>query len=158
MLKQRKNIKNLEEMEEFADFYVKNLESDKNEAVVVALYGNLGSGKTAFVQCVAKIFEIKEYITSPTFVIQKRYKICLPARRVKNVIGGFENLIHIDAYRLGTGEELLALGWREIIANPRNLIFVEWAEKVAEILPVCARKLHFKFIDDKAREIVWEQK
>jgi len=144
-------IHNLDELKKFATDFVKKLEVAEKTATVVALSGDLGAGKTAFVQAVAEVFKIAEFITSPTFVIQKKYKI-------QDSPSGFETLFHLDAYRLEGGEELLALGWRETLANPRNLIFVEWAEKVAEILPPNAIKLYFKFIDEQTREIVWELK
>lgn len=137
-------IKNLDEMKNFADFFIKNLPKRRSKATIVGLCGDLGSGKTAFVQAIAQILSVSEYITSPTFVIQKKYKI------PKNT---FENLIHIDAYRLDSGEELLNLGWREIANNPKNIIFIEWLERVAEILPPNATKLYFKFIDEQTREI-----
>jgi tRNA threonylcarbamoyladenosine biosynthesis protein TsaE len=67
-------------------------------------------------------------------------------------------LIHIDAYRLEKSEELLSLGWKEISENPKNLIFVEWPEKVKEILPNDIRMLEFRFIDETTREITIKNK
>lgn len=113
-------------------------------AVVVAMYGNLGSGKTTFVKAVASEFGIKTTITSPTFVIEKIYKL-------ENQI--FDNLIHIDAYRLKSGEELKALGWDDIFKNSKNIIFIEWPENVKDIIPNNAKKIKFEFIDEKTREI-----
>ena len=69
----------------------------------------------------------------------------------------FENLIHIDAYRLDSGEELLNLGWREIENNPKNIIFIEWPEKIKEILLLDTTELYFKFIDEQTREIKYAQ-
>lgn len=141
-----KIIKNLDEMRDFANSFLENLQAKGDTAAVVALRGDLGSGKTAFVQAVAKVFGVQEYITSPTFVIQKKYKI-------HNLASGFENLIHIDAYRLGNEQELSQLDWEKTIANPKNIIFIEWAERVEEILPANTKKLFFKFIDEQTREI-----
>ena len=142
-----KIINNLDELSNFADYFISNLRPSERGATVIGLQGDLGSGKTAFVQSIAKIFGVAEYVTSPTFVIQKRYKIN------NSNHNEFKNLIHIDAYRLDSGEELLNLGWREILSNPKNIIFIEWSERVAEILPPNTMKLHFKFIDNKTREI-----
>ena len=134
-------------MEEFAVFYLKNLEKTLNKASIVLLEGDLGSGKTTFTQQIAKYFEIKDYITSPTFVIQKKY-------RILNSQGlGFENLIHIDAYRLESGKELFDLEWEKNIFNPKNIIFIEWSERVFEVLPNDVKKINFKFIDEETREI-----
>ena len=115
----------------------------KNEATVIGLKGDLGSGKTTFTQTLGKILGIKDRITSPTFVIQKRYKI---------EEGSFENLIHIDAYRLKDGNELLALDWEEINKNPKNLILIEWPEIVSDVLKDI-KVIEFSVIDDVTRRI-----
>jgi len=68
----------------------------------------------------------------------------------------FDHLIHIDAYRLDSGEELLNLGWEEITKDPKNLIFLEWPERVEDIIPKGSksyREINFKFIDENTREI-----
>jgi len=147
---QTKIINSLNKMNIWADSFIKDLPVSSNRAVVVGLSGDLGSGKTTFVQSVAKILKIEKYITSPTFVIQKRYKI------TSDKIS-FENLIHIDAYRLESGEELLNLDWKEIVKNPKNLVFIEWPEKVEDILDDKIRKIYFKFIDEGVREISYEK-
>lgn len=116
----------------------------RERAVVVAMYGNLGSGKTTFVKSVAFAFGIENTVTSPTFVIEKIYKL-------ENQ--NFDNLIHIDAYRLKSGEELKALGWDDIFKNPKNIIFIEWPENVKDIIPSNAKKIKFNFIDEYTREI-----
>jgi tRNA threonylcarbamoyladenosine biosynthesis protein TsaE len=118
------------------------------KAMVVALEGDLGSGKTAFTQSVGEILGIKENMHSPTFVIMKIYPISF-----KN----FKNFIHIDAYRLEKKEELLHLGWEEIIKEPESLVFIEWPDRVSEIIPPNAERIHFKFIDETTREISYEK-
>lgn len=95
-------------------------------ATVIALRGDLGSGKTTLTQEIAKILKVKEKIISPTFVIMKIYSI-------KNK--KFSRFIHIDAYRLEKSEELFKLGWSEIIEDPKNLIILEWPEKVPKCVP-----------------------
>ncbi|MBU1046350.1 tRNA (adenosine(37)-N6)-threonylcarbamoyltransferase complex ATPase subunit type 1 TsaE [Patescibacteria group bacterium] len=147
---EKRLIKNIEEMKDFADSYIKSLKKSENKATVIILRGDLGSGKTTFTQEVANIFEIKDYVTSPTFVIQKRYEINNSQEL------GFKNLIHIDAYRLSSGKELLDLGWKEDINNPQNIIFIEWPERVTEVLPKNTKEISFKFIDEETREIVYE--
>ncbi len=118
-----------------------------DEAVMVALQGDLGSGKTSFTQEVGKILGVEENMHSPTFVIMKIYKINY---------SGFKNLIHIDAYRLEKDSELLHLGWEEITKEPENLIFIEWPERVSGIIPSSTRHIQFKFIDESTREISYE--
>ncbi len=100
--------------------------SNLDEATVVTLSGDLGAGKTTLTQGIAREFGIKEKVVSPTFVIIKKYKIKNPK---------WETLVHIDAYRLEKNEEMLNLGWQEIIQNPKNLVFLEWPEKISKIIP-----------------------
>lgn len=97
----------------------------KSEATLVCLSGHLGAGKTTFVQAVAKHLGVVEEITSPTFVIMKQY----PLRHAP-----WSQLIHIDAYRLESGSELQMLDFEKLVADPRNIILIEWPENVKEIL------------------------
>lgn len=113
-------------------------------ALIVGLYGDLGSGKTTFTKEIAKFFNIKEDITSPTFVIEKIY----PIENDK-----FTNLVHIDAYRLDSPKELSALDWNRTMSDPRNIIFIEWPERVLEVLPENHAKIYFKFLNENEREI-----
>ncbi len=113
---------------------------------VVGLYGDLGAGKTTFTQALGKALGIKEAITSPTFVIMKTYKL----KNLKTY--KLKNLIHIDAYRLKKGEELLKLGWADIISDPKNLVLIEWPEQVADIMPEDHLKIKIKHLDENSRE------
>jgi len=136
--------KNLEQTHSLAGDFLKSLKSNKM-AIVILLYGDLGSGKTSFVQGIAKRLGLKDNIISPTFVIEKIYK--LPKNQK------FKQLIHIDAYRLDSYTEMLALGWNDILKNPDNLIFIEWPERIKEILPKGAKKIFFTFLDEQRRMV-----
>ena len=120
----------------------------KERATIVALEGELGAGKTAFTQEVGKILGVTENMHSPTFVIEKIYSIDWK---------GFKNLIHIDAYRLEKDSELFHLGWEEVTKEPENLIFLEWPENVASLIPADAKRIYFQFIDETTREIEYEK-
>lgn len=111
--------------------------SPKDRALVLALQGDLGSGKTTFTQGLAKFLKIKDRVKSPTFVIMRNYKL----------------LYHIDAYRLNKPEEILDLGWSEIISNPKNIVVIEWPEKIKKFLPKQTIYLKFKFINETQRKI-----
>lgn len=114
----------LEETKEIAANWLADISKKyqgKDEALVVGLSGHLGAGKTAFVKKLAELLDIKEDITSPTFVIMKIYKI----NHVQ-----WKRLIHIDVYRLERREELEALRWEELVTDPHNLILMEWPENV----------------------------
>ncbi|KKU67193.1 MAG: Hydrolase, P-loop family [Parcubacteria group bacterium GW2011_GWA2_47_16] len=148
--------KSVEDTKRFAkDFLEKLSVKSVGRATVVGLYGNLGSGKTTFTQCIAEILGVTEHLTSPTFVILKSYKLKTtnPARTETVRSGGHKLLHHIDAYRLKSGEELRKLGFEELLGDPRNLIFIEWADQVADILPTNHIKLQFEFVDDKTRKV-----
>ena len=137
--------KSLAETEEIAREFLEKLSlSYGDRAVVVGLYGDLGAGKTAFTKAVAKILGVEQDITSPTFVIEKKYL-------TKNE--RFPNLIHIDAYRLDSAKEIIAIGWNEILNSPHNLIFVEWPERIADVLPQNHQKISFTFVSEFEREI-----
>jgi tRNA threonylcarbamoyladenosine biosynthesis protein TsaE len=139
--------KSLTETEIAAKDFVSTL-NPQATALVVGLYGDLGSGKTTFTQAVARTLGIAEVVTSPTFIIEKIYKLHDQH---------FDHLIHIDAYRLESGKELENLGFDEIATDPKNLIMIEWPEKVAEILPPDIVKLKFTFINESTREIEYGQ-
>jgi tRNA threonylcarbamoyladenosine biosynthesis protein TsaE len=143
--------KSTDETARFAKKYVENLLKSSDNcgklATVIALEGDLGSGKTTFVKSAAEALGIQKTVTSPTFVLEKVYKI--------NGFGGFTHLIHIDAYRLENGAELLTLGWKEMISDPRNIIFIEWPERVAEVLPEDIKRIRFTFIDETTRKITF---
>ena len=136
--------KSLSETQKIAHDFLGGLKPNASQATVVGLVGDLGSGKTSFTQSVAEQLGVKDNITSPTFVIQKIYEL-------KNQ--SFKHLIHIDCYRLDSAAEMAKLGWREIVADPSNLILVEWPEKIADILPSGMIKVDFRFVDEQTREI-----
>lgn len=114
------------------------------QATVLALRGDLGAGKTTFTQALASELGVEENVTSPTFVIMKIY----------DLLGKkFTRLIHIDAYRFGSADELDALNFTDFLKDPKNLIVIEWPEKVAGKLPPETIYIDFKFISEAAREI-----
>ncbi len=108
---------------------------------VIALQGELGSGKTTFVKGFAEEFNLKE-ITSPTFVLMKKYK----------VNGRFDFLYHMDFYRMDENSSLGNIDLEEIMNNPRKIILIEWPKKIAG-LPEEALLLEFEFLSEKERII-----
>src|SRR3954468_23516340 len=133
----------LEDTQKLATLFIENLQPG-TRATVVGLHGDLGSGKTTFTQSVAKQLGVTDTVTSPTFVIEKIYKLSHEY---------FTHLIHIDAYRLESSTELLNLGWHDIELNPKHLILIEWPEKVEDILPKDMKHLYFTFVDEGTREV-----
>jgi tRNA threonylcarbamoyladenosine biosynthesis protein TsaE len=89
---------------------------------VLVMSGDLGAGKTTFVQGLAKGLGIVERVTSPTFVLMKEYQ------------GGRFPLMHLDVYRLGKVQEVIDLGIDEYF-DPSYVVVVEWGDKVEPLLP-----------------------
>ena len=129
--------KTLEETSKIAKTFLDTL-SFEDIATVVAFGGDLGAGKTTFIQLLAKEMEVGDVITSPTFVIQKTYK----AHKY------FDNLVHIDAYRLASGDDILKLRFSEVLAIPKTLVCVEWPENISSAIPKDSIKIECKFIDE----------
>lgn len=108
-------------------------------AVVIGLEGNLGAGKTTFIQAFAKGMGIKRRLTSPTFVLMKKYN----------------NLYHLDCYRIKDSQDVLALDFKEIISEPENIVLIEWAEKIKRILPKTKIWIKFKIFGKTQRVITF---
>lgn len=138
-------LPNLEATQVFAAEQAASWRPGASGATVVALAGDLGAGKTTFTQSLARALGVGEPVTSPTFVIQKVYE--LPASQP------FRHLIHIDAYRLSGADELAHLGFGELLTDANNLIVVEWAERVASLLPPGTIHLSFAVAGEHAREV-----
>jgi tRNA threonylcarbamoyladenosine biosynthesis protein TsaE len=119
----------------------------RKKALVFGLRGDLGGGKTTFLQGFAKGLGIKEKILSPTFVILKRFKLS------NCTIAQFSNFYHIDCYRIRKPKEILELGFKEIISSPQNIVAVEWAERIKKIMPRGNISIEFSFINEKKRKI-----
>lgn len=117
---------------------------------VFVLSGNLGAGKTKFLQGLAKGLGVKEKVNSPTFNILKLYKIEKNKKALKSRIKVF---CHIDAYRLKSEKDLVSLGVSEFLNQPEVVTAIEWGEKVKKIWPKNARIIKIKSLSEKKREI-----
>jgi tRNA threonylcarbamoyladenosine biosynthesis protein TsaE len=136
-------INSLKGTKEFAENLAKSFLPGK-KALVIGLNGELGSGKTTFVQFLAKNLGVKERILSPTFVIFKSFNL-------ENQ--PFKKLYHFDFYRINDEKELLILGFEKIIKDKSNIVLIEWPNRAMKLLPSQAIILDFKFIDKNKREI-----
>ena len=117
----------LETIEFGKEIAQKFLENKNNKhAQILAFEGDLGAGKTTFIQGFAQGLGIKEPVLSPTFVIFRKFKIKDPS---------FNLFYHIDCYRLRNSQDLLDLGFKEFSSNPKNIIAIEWSDIVNDILP-----------------------
>lgn len=104
---------------------------------LVCLFGNLGAGKTTFVQGVARGLNIKQRIVSPTFVVIRQCK----------------KFYHIDLYRVQSLGEIKNLGLEEILVDQENIVFIEWPEKIKEILPKKRTEIYFEYLNETTRSI-----
>ena len=145
-------VNSIEDLELFASSFLGELSqtvsTNTTNAKVFGLCGDLGAGKTTFSKCIAKGLGIQETVTSPTFGIQKQYKITNP-----KFIDLFTEFVHIDAYRIEDIKETEPLRFVELFQKPNILIFIEWPEKISEILPKDTIVLSFESIDENARKI-----
>ena len=113
-------IKNLKDTEKLAKKFANLLVGGE----VILLSGDLGAGKTTFTKYALKALGVKEQVTSPTFTIMKEY------------YGKRFNIYHFDMYRIGSGQEAREFGLEDYIYSKdrKNIVFIEWAENVSDIL------------------------
>lgn len=107
---------------------------------VLALHGDLGSGKTCFVSGLAAALGIREPITSPTYTLVREYE-------------GSRALVHIDLYRLASPDAVLALGFDELLQRDA-VIAIEWAERAHVLLPANTLHLHLRAGDTDACRVL----
>lgn len=115
-------------------------------ALVLALQGELGAGKTTFAQGFARGLGIRERVMSPTFVISRRSAISRRSR--------FRSFFHIDCYRLRKPADLLSVGWKDIVKDPSNIVLLEWPERVARLLPKDTITLRFSYAKGKNTRLI----
>jgi tRNA threonylcarbamoyladenosine biosynthesis protein TsaE len=101
-------------------------------ATVLTLRGDLGAGKTAFVQCLGRSLGVTEQIVSPTFVVMKMYETSDER---------FATLVHMDAYRIESEAEVAPLRLGELLEQSHTLCCIEWAERIAGVLPAVRTEL-----------------
>lgn len=132
------------ETQALATEVLKNLQGN-----VITLQGDLGVGKTTFTQGLAKVLGIKQHILSPTFIIMRTYQ------QLDNLFG-IKQLYHVDLYRLTHEQEIVDLGLMDMMADPENLIVIEWAEKMGSLLPTKRTEISLTALDEQTRDITIE--
>ena len=109
---------------------------------VFVLTGDLGAGKTTFIQGVAKGLGVEQNLTSPTFVLMKIYN-------TKNNL----KLVHLDCYRINSAAALSDLGLDEIFEDKKNITVIEWGERVEDVLPENVVRLKYEYVGEGKRFI-----
>ena len=121
----------LEQVPEMAEKFIEKARRARlaapDRATIITFSGNLGAGKTTMIKQMAQSLGITQELSSPTFVIYKKYE--LPDSNA------WKFLIHADMYRLHSADEIMKLGWDDLIADPQNLICVEWPEQISAVVP-----------------------
>lgn len=118
--------------------------SSLQKGEVVALFGDLGAGKTVFAKGLARGLGISKNISSPTFVVMRVYSTSSSP---------IKTFCHVDAYRLGSSEELLNIGVQDYLEREDAVVLVEWAEKVKDILPRNSKKIELEYLSPDQRRI-----
>lgn len=131
-------------LEELHEFVMKIFPPFCVPGQVIALYGDLGAGKTTFVKCIAPLFSLDpSQITSPTFGYQHLY-------------GTAPELCHFDLYRITSLEDFIAMGFKEFLEKP-YVTFIEWPEVIETLLPSDTLRIYFTIHDETTRKIVVEK-
>jgi len=135
---------NFKETQKLARDFAKTLKKGD----LICLSGNLGSGKTTFVQGLAEGLGIKNRIISPTFIIVRAY-------RIKNDKSRIMNFYHVDLYRVENERDLEDLGIEEIINDKNNITVIEWAEKLKSQISTKRINIQFSYEKENTRRIIF---
>ncbi|HRY82557.1 MAG TPA: tRNA (adenosine(37)-N6)-threonylcarbamoyltransferase complex ATPase subunit type 1 TsaE [Candidatus Moranbacteria bacterium] len=132
---------------------------------IICLVGELGGGKTTFTQGFLKGLKVKGPYTSPTFLVIKNYKkeISISKSQIPNKSQNpksktlptgrqVQNIYHIDTYRINA-QDIINLGWEEMVADKKNIIIIEWADRIKKIIPKNSLWIEFSWVDEKKRKI-----
>ncbi len=129
--------KTAQDTKELAESIAKVLEP----GAVLALYGELGAGKTAITRFIVEALGVVARVQSPTFVILRNYR------------GTDFTVFHADLYRLTSFREAIGIGLEDLFSTPKAITIIEWPELVESILPERTIRIKFEYIDDTIRKI-----
>ncbi|MBU2566810.1 tRNA (adenosine(37)-N6)-threonylcarbamoyltransferase complex ATPase subunit type 1 TsaE [Patescibacteria group bacterium] len=119
-------VDEMSDWDKVVNFLLTKIES----GMVIALYGDLGAGKTTLTQFIAKQLGVKKRALSPTFALIRSYNVTRLGSRTSDV----GRLVHVDAYRIEDERELLALELDEELLESGTLMIIEWSEKIPKWL------------------------
>jgi len=115
---------------------------------IILLYGDLGSGKTCFVQGLAKALGVTETVRSPSFTFVWEHR--LPSLQC--------TMYHFDLYRLHYGDDLTPIGLSDVWGEPMTITVVEWADRLGEYMPEHFIQIDFEYLRDSKRKITIQKK
>jgi tRNA threonylcarbamoyladenosine biosynthesis protein TsaE len=131
-------LKNEAELHKLAKKFATKLTSGD----VILLYGEMGSGKTTFVKAVCEELNVKQNVSSPTFTLINKYETATG-----------QTIYHVDLYRLNSALDLYMLDLHRYLTDPSAIIFIEWAEKLEELIPDQFLKLTFEYYETDQRQL-----
>lgn len=129
------NTYSTEETESLGEKFSKKLKGNE----VIALYGELGAGKTHFTKGICKGLNVYDDISSPTFSIVNEYN-------------GKYKIFHFDMYRIKTFDDLYSIGFFDYIEN--GILIIEWSENIEDILPENTIKIKIGYSENKDERII----
>lgn len=121
----------------------------------VFLYGNLGAGKTTFMQGLARGLGITHRIISPTFIIVRSYEI--PGSHDSQQVQVIQKLYHVDLYRTQTRRDLEGVGLFDMLNDEYAVVAIEWPEKFGIPLPEKRYDIYFETLNENTRKIKIEK-
>jgi tRNA threonylcarbamoyladenosine biosynthesis protein TsaE len=111
---------------------------------VLALYGDLGAGKTTFTRFLVEVLGFDSRVQSPTFILVRNYN---------KKEGRIKKVNHVDLYRLNNVNEVLDIGINEMIEEKDSITVIEWPEILNEMLPDNTMKIFFEYVDEDKRKV-----
>ena len=144
--------KSSQETIEFAGKFLKKAQdtAETDKPLIFYLTGELGAGKTHFVKGLAEALSITDNVTSPTFVLMKKYVVSGDAASQQ---AGKKLFFHIDCYRIYGAEDARQIGLDKILENPRAIVAIEWAERIYDIIPFPYWEIKFEHVGKGKRRI-----
>ncbi|OGY25099.1 MAG: tRNA (adenosine(37)-N6)-threonylcarbamoyltransferase complex ATPase subunit type 1 TsaE [Candidatus Woykebacteria bacterium RBG_16_39_9b] len=124
-----------------------------NPGSILAFYGNLGAGKTTFIQGLAEGLGYKGRVFSPTFIFVRPYKISEQKAESGQHKSAIKTLYHIDLYRIEKATDLKTIGIQEFLEDKEAISAIEWAEKIDKFLPKNAMKIMITPLSPTERKI-----
>jgi len=137
-------IHTLEEISQF----VSQLLSYAGERKIFLFEGEIGAGKTTIIQAICHHFQVREYVTSPTYSIINEYSYKNPQTNAEKLI------YHIDLYRLKSEREALDIGIEDYL-DSENYCFIEWPQLINALLPSDSVKIKIEILEDSSRKILF---
>ena len=159
---QKFRLSSLDDTQKLAQKIAKTLKGGE----VLALTGPLGSGKTTFVQYLARALGVTKNVRSPSFIILQTFTIKSKFKRQKAKVQIKSKklqrttltLCHVDAYRLNDLSEIEALGLYDYLGKPDTVTVIEWAEKIRSVLPRHALWINVTILRDDQRQFSFGMK